>query len=137
MPSQLFKLSVAGWALMCWMTGLAVAGPLDRSGDGPRINPAVDDMVRTPGVLNMDYEEAMSFLQEAGLNPRVKPIKRVVPRYAGREGKVVFQSPLPGGIAMLGSTVSITYYLPPGFEYSAFTVNARVRIFPVYSINSP
>ena len=77
MRSQTFKLGLVGLALMAWMAGLAVAGPLDRSSDGPRNNPAVDDMMRIPGVLNMDYEEAMGLLQEAGLNPRVKAIKRV------------------------------------------------------------
>lgn len=79
---------------------------------GPRVNPATNDMLRVPGVVGMDYQSAMAALQQAGLNPRVNRIKKKTTQYAGEEGTVVKQVPSAGGTAMLGSSVSITVYLP-------------------------
>jgi len=88
------------------------AGPLDRSDMGPRVNPATNDMLRVPGVVGMDFQSAMATLQQAGLNPRVNKLHGKNKKYAGEEGMVVKQVPSAGGMAMLGSSVSITVYLP-------------------------
>lgn len=98
------------------LAGPAFAGPLDRSSTGPRVNPAADDMIRVPGVVGMHYKDGLDILQQAGLSPAIKRIKSVEPRYEGREGEVVRQVPAAGGVAMIGSSVSITYYLPEGME---------------------
>ncbi|MEJ2346410.1 MAG: PASTA domain-containing protein [Gammaproteobacteria bacterium] len=91
-----------------------MAGPLDRTDAGPRINPATNNMLRVPGVVGMDYQNALATLQQAGLNPRLHTIRRPTDKYAGREGTVVRQLPVAGGMAMLGSSVSITVYAPGG-----------------------
>ena len=92
------------------------AGPLDRGPMAPRVNPATNDMLRVPGVVGMDRQGALATLEQAGLNPRIHELRKVTKRYAGREGTVVRQLPLPGGMAMLGSSVSITVYDPGGSE---------------------
>lgn len=96
----------------------ALAGPLDRqSGDYEyRTNPAVDDMLRVPGVIGMAYQDAMQVMQQAGLNPRMKKITQADKRYDGQEGLVVAQTPLPGGVAMIGSSVTVICYMPPAQE---------------------
>lgn len=91
-----------------------LAGPLDRSDMGPRVNPATNDMLRVPGVVGMDPQSALAELQQAGLNPRVHSVQRTIKKYAGQEGTVVKQMPAAGGMAMLGSSVSITVYEPGG-----------------------
>jgi len=89
------------------------AGPLDRT-DEPRSNPVVNDMLRMPGVVGMNRFEAMSALQQAGLNPVVKIKTAVNPKYRGMECTVISQIPLPGGVAMIGSSVTVYVYMPPG-----------------------
>lgn len=100
-----------GILLLC-ASQLLTAGPLDRTDMGPRVNPATNDMLRVPGVVGMDSQNAMATLQQAGLNPRIHFIHRVTKSYAGQEGAVVKQIPLPGGMAMLGSSVTLTVYAP-------------------------
>lgn len=92
----------------------ALAGPLDRGDVGPRVNPATNDMLRVPGVIGMDPQSAFATLQQAGLNPRVHTILRTIKKYAGQEGTVVTQVPAAGGMAMLGSSVSLAVYNPGG-----------------------
>lgn len=112
MKKSRFSYVLAAALAVCILAGQAAAGPLDRRSMEPRRNPAADDMIRIPGVVGMDYRDAMAYLQEAGLNPQLERIKKVDKRYEGREGLVVRQMPLPAGVAMLGSSVTITYYLP-------------------------
>lgn len=109
-----FKMRLALAALLT-LGGLASveAGPLDRFSQEPRRNPAADNMLRTPGVVGLDYQGAVGVLQQAGLNPVPKYVRKVKKAYAGREGQVVLQTPAAGGVAMLGSSVSITVYDPP------------------------
>ncbi len=95
--------------------GNALAGPLDRMSE-PRTNPAVDDMLRIPGVVGLSRQEALATLQQAGLNPVLKLVRSENSKHQGMEGKVIAQSPNPGGVAMIGSSVSIELYLPPGYE---------------------
>jgi len=89
-----------------------LAGPLDRMDTGLRVNPATNSMLRVPGVVGMDYQSALATLQQAGLNPRVHMLHKRSKQYAGQEGIVVKQLPVAGGIAMLGSSVSISVYVP-------------------------
>ncbi|MFQ5736500.1 MAG: PASTA domain-containing protein [Thermodesulfobacteriota bacterium] len=112
MKKSRFTYVLAAALAVCMLAGQAAAGPLDRRSMEPRRNPAADDMIRIPGVVGMDYRDAMAYLQEAGLNPQLERIKKVDKRYEGREGQVVRQMPLPAGVAMLGSSVTVTYYLP-------------------------
>lgn len=110
------KSHTAGWLWSCaavlLVTMPALAGPLDRQDIEPRRNPAADSMIRVPGVVGMDYQGAMQALQQAGLNPILKTERTPNPRYEGREGTVIQQLPRPGGMAMYGSSVTITYYQP-------------------------
>ncbi|MEJ2508185.1 MAG: PASTA domain-containing protein [Gammaproteobacteria bacterium] len=108
---NLWILNILVWGLLCVSAPL-VAGPLDRTDMGPRVNPATNDMLRVPGVVGMDYQSAVGALQQAGLNPRVNKLHKKTKEYAGEEGMVVKQVPSAGGAAMLGSSVSITVYLP-------------------------
>ena len=89
-----------------------LAGPLDRMDTGPRVNPATNDMLRVPGVVGMDYQSALATLEQAGLNPRVHMLHKQNGKYAGQEGTVVKQLPVAGGMAMLGSSVSISVFAP-------------------------
>lgn len=109
--TMLLAIAVLGLWAMC-----AGAGPLDRYDYEPRRNPAADTMIRVPGVLGMDPQSAMQALQQAGLHPFLKAEKKFNPQYQGREGTVVKQIPGPGGMAILGSSVTITYYAPPSPE---------------------
>jgi hypothetical protein len=104
-------ISVSVFVLLC-NSPILVAGPLDRTDMGPRVNPATNDMLRVPGVVGMDSQGAMATLQQAGLNPRLHAIHKTLKKYAGQEGMVIKQLPLAGGMAMLGSSVSITVYVP-------------------------
>ena len=90
----------------------ALSGPLDRQNTGPRVNPAAEKMMRVPGVVGMRYQDAMTTLQQAGLNAFVKVIKKYDKRHEGKEGLVVSQIPLAGGVAMLGSSVTVVSYVP-------------------------
>lgn len=101
--------------LMCFSLGPASAGPLDRTSE-PRTNPVVDDMLRVPGVVGLRKHEAMSTLQQAGLSPIIKTKRTPNNKYKGMEGKVIFQIPYPGGVAMIGSSVTINIYMPPGYS---------------------
>jgi hypothetical protein len=109
--NKLEFMSVAAFILLCSVTPL-MAGPLDRADMGQRVNPATNNMLRVPGVVGMDYQSALASLQQAGLNPSVHRIHKEIKKYAGQEGTVIKQLPLPGGMAMLGSSVSITVYMP-------------------------
>lgn len=102
--------------VICFTSLLCVysyAGPLDRTSE-PRSNPAVNDMLRVPGVVGVNKFEAMSTLQQAGLNPTLKIKIAVNSKHKGMECKVISQIPLPGGVAMIGSSVTIYVYMPPG-----------------------
>lgn len=93
------------------MATVSVGGPLDRLPDA-RTNPAVDDMLRIPGVIGQTKTEACMMLQQAGLNPVVHMITEKSTKHKGMECQVVKQSPLPGGVAMIGSSVEIDVYTP-------------------------
>jgi len=97
----------------CLLCVYSYAGPLDRTSE-PRSNPVVNDMLRIPGVVGMNRFEAMSALQQAGLNPALKIKTAVNSKHKGMECKVISQIPLPGGVAMIGSSVTIYVYMPPG-----------------------
>ena len=104
--------------VMFMLGGTALAGPLDRMSE-PRTNPAVDDMLRIPGVVGLSRVEALTTLQQAGLNPVLKIVRDEKSELQGMEGKVIAQSPNPGGVAMIGSSVTVKLYLPPGYEEPA------------------
>ncbi|HHO75931.1 MAG TPA: PASTA domain-containing protein [Deltaproteobacteria bacterium] len=104
--------------VMFMLGGNALAGPLDRMSE-PRTNPAVDDMLRIPGVVGLNRSEALITLQQAGLNPVLKIVRSGNSELQGMEGKVIEQSPNPGGVAMIGSSVTVKLYLPPGYEEPA------------------
>lgn len=99
--------------------GNAIAGPLDRTSES-RTNPAVDDMLRIPGVVGLSRYDALTTLQQAGLNPVVKIVRDTKSEYEGMEGTVVSQSPNPGGVAMIGSTVSVKIYIPEGYQEQSY-----------------
>ncbi len=105
---------VAAAILLLIVSSPLLAGPLDRSDVGPRVNPATNDMLRVPGVVGMDPQSALAALQQAGLNPQVHTVRQTMKIYAGQEGTVVKQLPGAGGVAMLGSSVGITVYEPGG-----------------------
>lgn len=90
---------------------VSVGGPLDRLPDA-RTNPAVDDMLRIPGVIGQTKTEACMLLQQVGLNPVVNMITSESAKHKGMECQVVKQSPLPGGVAMIGVSVEIDVYAP-------------------------
>jgi hypothetical protein len=98
-------------AAIMMIATVSVGGPLDRSPDA-RTNPAVDDMLRIPGVVGQTRSEACAILQQAGINPVVHIIRRENAKHKGMECQVVKQSPLPGGVAMIGSSVEIEVYAP-------------------------
>ncbi len=102
-------------ALFFFVASTLQAGPLDRTSE-PRTNPAVDNMLRIPGVVGLSQQEALITLQQAGLNPIMRPTRTPNIKYQGLEGKVVSQTPNPGGVAMIGSSVTIHIYLPPGYS---------------------
>jgi len=109
---------IAMLLFMFMLSGNALAGPLDRMSE-PRTNPAVDDMLRIPGVVGLSRMEALTTLQQAGLNPMLKIVRREKSKLQGMEGKVIAQDPNPGGVAMIGSSVTVELYLPPGYEEPA------------------
>jgi len=111
---RLFMKPLAAMLLVPLMYGSAMASALDRRASEPRNNPAVNDMVRVPGVAGMDEANAMAILQQAGLNPQVKYQRQKSNKYRGKEGYVIRQVPSVAGVAMLGSTVTITIYDPSG-----------------------
>jgi len=89
---------------------LGITGPLDRGPMQERDNPAAKDMLRVPGVVGSYEQEALGSLQQAGLSVNVKRITKDDPKYEGKEGTVISQVPSAGGVAMVGSSVSITVY---------------------------
>jgi hypothetical protein len=93
------------------IAAVSVGGPLDRMPDA-RTNPAVDDMLRIPGVIGQTKTEACMILQQAGLNPVIHIVTGESTKHKGMECQVVKQSPLPGGVAMIGSSVEIDVYAP-------------------------
>jgi len=95
---------------VCCMASVALAGPLDRGEMQPRHNPAASSMLRVPGVLGQPERYALETLQQAGLNVNTRYIRQSTEKYAGRNGTVVRQIPSAGGLAMLGSSVTITVY---------------------------
>jgi hypothetical protein len=99
--------------------GLVSAGALDRGPMPERYNPVAQEMLRIPGVVGLYEREALSLLQQAGLSPDIEYIRKEKTDFAGREGTVVAQDPGAGGVAMLGSIVAVTIYLPPGYQESA------------------
>jgi hypothetical protein len=102
------------------LADLANAGPLDRAPSGARRNPAADNMIRIPGVIGFSFSAAMGILQQAGLSPEIEIMKKENKKYKGMEGKVVQQVPSPGGVAMIGSSVKVTFYMsaePKESEY--------------------
>ncbi len=109
---------IATLLIMFMLGGNALAGPLDRMSE-PRTNPAVDDMLRIPGVVGLSRIEALTALQQAGLNPMLKIVRSENSKLQGMEGKVIAQDPNPGGVAMIGSSVTVELYLPPGYEEPA------------------
>lgn len=111
-----FEFALLMIAILFVVSNWTLAGPLDRRTMEPRRNPAADDMIRIPGVVGMNYREAMMYLQQAGLNPQLKRIKSFNKKHEGKEGEVIRQMPLPAGVAMIGSSVTIVYYLPKGME---------------------
>ena len=94
----------------CCTTSVVLAGPLDRGEMQPRNNPAASSMIRVPGVLGQSERSALEILQRAGLNANTRYIRQSTGKYAGRSGMVVKQTPSAGGIAMLGSSVTIMIY---------------------------
>lgn len=96
-------------------SGVIHAGGLDRQVIQPRTNDAVKSMIRVPGVVGQDQAYAMSILQQAGLNVSVLEAKKLPKGMAGAvdmEGKVVSQTPGPGGMAMYGTAVNIYIWKP-------------------------
>jgi len=97
------------------LTDLLFAGVLDRQNVQPRTNDATKSMIRVPGVVGQDQASAMSALQQAGLNISVLEAKKMPKGMEGAtnmEGKVVDQTPVSGGMAMYGTTVSIYVWKP-------------------------
>ncbi len=99
---------------LCFTSSVALAGPLDRGDVQSRQNPAASSMIRVPGVLGQSERYALETLQRAGLNVKTKYIRQSMKKYVSRNGKVVKQIPSAGGLAMLGSSVSITIYKVDG-----------------------
>lgn len=89
--------------------GPARAGALDRTGTQPRTNPVSQSMIRVPGVVGLEKATAISTLQQAGLNVSIQTTTK---KHAGLECKVVKQTPSPGGMAMYGTTVTVSIYTP-------------------------
>lgn len=97
------------------LTDWLYAGALDRQNVQPRTNEATQSMIRVPGVVGQDSANAMSSLQQAGLNVSVLEAKKMpkgMEGAANMEGKVVSQTPNPGGMAMYGTTVNIYVWKP-------------------------
>ncbi|MBN1906173.1 MAG: PASTA domain-containing protein [Deltaproteobacteria bacterium] len=100
--------------IMC-TAGVIYAGALDRQVVQPRTNEATQSMIRVPGVVGQEQAYAMSALQQAGLNVSVFEAKKMpkgMEGAANMEGKVVSQTPGPGGMAMYGTAVSIYIWKP-------------------------
>jgi len=116
--NQQIKTTFLLMVIACLVSVYSYAGPLDRT-DEPRTNPVVNDMLRIPGVVGMNKFEAMSTLQQAGLNPALKTKTAVSAKHKGMECKIISQIPLPGGVAMIGSSVTIYVYMPPGASCEA------------------
>ncbi len=92
----------------------AWSGALDRGPMQQRYNPSAESMIRVPGVIGLDEMQAMSSLQQAGLTVRIEYEAQEKEALAGKEFTVIDQEPGTAGVAMLGSTVTITVYKPPG-----------------------
>ncbi|WP_020674978.1 PASTA domain-containing protein [Geopsychrobacter electrodiphilus] len=103
---RVFAVSV----LMLLVAGNAFSGTLDRGAMQERYNGSAKDMLRVPGVVGTYEQNALNLLQQSGLAVKIKRITEDLPKYAGKEGMVISQAPLSGGIAMIGSTVTVTVY---------------------------
>lgn len=108
--NRLLKTTLFSCVIILSFTDLLYAGVLDRQNAQPRTNDATKSMIRVPGVVGQDQTSAMSALQQAGLNISVLEAKKMPKGMEGAtnmEGKVVSQTPVSGGMAMYGTTVSI------------------------------
>lgn len=95
--------------------GALSAGPLDRQNVQQRSNPVTQSMIRVPGVVGQEQAQAMMSIQAVGLNVSVKKAKSLpkgVKGAAGMEGRVVEQTPTAGGMAMYGTTVTLSVWKP-------------------------
>ena len=113
------KLAIVGLVGLVGLTlfnisKIAIAGPLDRGDMQTRQNPTSNNMIRVPGVLGQSERYALETLQRAGLNVKTQYIRKTMKKYAGRNGTAVKQIPSAGGLAMLGSSISITVYKVDG-----------------------
>ena len=96
--------------LILLSAGGALGGSLDRGAMPERYNGATKDMLRVPGVVGSYEQDALSLLQQSGLAVKIKRITKDLAKYEGQEGKVIGQNPMSGGLAMIGSTVTLTVY---------------------------
>jgi hypothetical protein len=113
--NRLLKITLVSCVIILSLTDLLYAGVLDRQNAQPRTNDATKSMIRVPGVVGQDQASAMSALQQAGLNISVLEAKKMpkgMEGAANMEGKVVDQTPVSGGMAMYGTTVSIYVWKP-------------------------
>ncbi|MDF1581405.1 MAG: PASTA domain-containing protein [Desulfuromonadales bacterium] len=92
---------------------VAFAGALDRGPMQERYNPTAQQMLRVPGVIGLYEQDALAYLQQAGVAPEVKYVRAEREDLVGKEGTVTNQDPGAGGVSMLGSSVTITVYWPP------------------------
>lgn len=102
-------------AISLSVAGVLMAGALDRQNVMPRSNPVTQSMIRVPGVVGQEQMPAMSAIQQAGLNVSVLEAKKLpkgMKGAVGMEGKVVSQTPGPGGLAMYGTAVTIYVWKP-------------------------
>ncbi|RME52191.1 MAG: PASTA domain-containing protein, partial [Caldilineae bacterium] len=113
MAGQTLK-KIALTALLVLFPAVGWTGALDRGPMQQRYNPAAESMIRVPGVVGLDEQQALSILQQAGLTVRVRYETFEKNGLAGKEFTVIDQEPGTAGVAMLGSTVTITVYTPPG-----------------------
>ena len=96
--------------LILLSAGGALGGSLDRGAMPERYNGATKDMLRVPGVVGSYEQDALSLLQQSGLAVKIKRITKELAKYEGQEGQVIGQNPMSGGLAMIGSTVTLTIY---------------------------
>lgn len=113
MNNRMLKWTAAAVSAACLVPAVLWSDPLERT-RVPRSNPAVNDMVRVPGVVGLHKFEALSWLQQGGLTPFIKVKREPAAQYKGWECKVISQVPVAGGVAMLGSSVSLIIYEPEG-----------------------
>ena len=98
------------FTLLFSLCGSAFGSSLDRGSMQERYNPTTKDMLRVPGVVGSSEQDALNLLQQSGLSVKIKRITRDLPKYTGQEGLVIKQEPSSGGLAMIGSLVTLTIY---------------------------